>query len=121
MSVLLSQLYISKPPVKQRRSWYSPEVLQEAAALHENILRAFTDSTSKELEGSMESSLNGSVNGNSSMFDLQYNHPSVSQGEHVRTHLKLVKLAIERIGAWPKDYSEYERLNNDILREFRRI
>ncbi|KAF2036681.1 hypothetical protein EK21DRAFT_105994 [Setomelanomma holmii] len=33
-------------------------------------------------------------------------------------HLKLLKLAFQRLGGWPKQYADYERLNAQIFRSF---
>lgn len=46
------------------------------------------------------------------------NGPSVSDGENVRQHLLLLKLAFQHLGDWPKDYSEYEKLNADLFLRF---
>ena len=43
---------------------------------------------------------------------------TAEEGKHVRQHLHMLKLAVERLGNWPKDYSEYERLNADVFRTF---
>jgi hypothetical protein len=122
MSALLSQLYTSIAQHYQSNKnghELAQRYYKKSAALHENILRAFTESAVGHLEGSsLGSSVNGSVNGDSSMFDLQYSETSESKAEHIRTHFKLLKLAVERLGGWPKDYTEYERLNADLFREF---
>lgn len=44
------------------------------------------------------------------------NHP----GKYVRQHLNLLKLAVERLGNWPKEYSEYERLCSELFSTFGR-
>ena len=41
-----------------------------------------------------------------------------NDSEHVRRHLRLLKLAVQRLGYWPKEYAEYERLNADVFREY---
>ncbi|OKL61378.1 hypothetical protein UA08_03701 [Talaromyces atroroseus] len=120
MSVLLSQLYTS---VAQRyQSQKSGQEIahryyKKAAVVHENILRVFSDPSYAELEGGdMSLSLDGST------YSLELGnvvHSTWTEGEHVRQHLALLKLAIERLGDWPKDYSEFERLNADIFREFK--
>jgi hypothetical protein len=120
MSILLSQLYTS---VAQRyQSQKSGQEIahryyRKAAAVHENILRVFSDPSYAELEGGdMSLSLDEST------YSLDLSnvvHSTRTEGEHVRQHLALLKLAIERLGDWPKDYSEFERLNADIFREFK--
>ncbi|KAF7594203.1 hypothetical protein BBP40_009907 [Aspergillus hancockii] len=121
MSILLSQLYTSiaqKYQATKDGQDLAQRYYKKGAALHENILRAFLEYAVDESEGSVDGSLNGSVNGDSSVFDLQYSQTTAPKGEQIRTHLKLLKLAVERLGGWPKDYSEYERLNSDLFREF---
>merc|ERR1712187_400553 len=43
---------------------------------------------------------------------------NAEEGKHVRQHLHMLKLAVERLGDWPKEYSEYERLNRDLFSTF---
>ncbi|KAL4978775.1 hypothetical protein BDW66DRAFT_148978 [Aspergillus desertorum] len=88
---------------------------KKAAALHENALRVFIDPSSAST---------------TTDIDLEQPSPSVSGlpipaetakslGECIRQHLHLLKLAVERLGNWPKEYSEYERSNSDLFRMFR--
>ncbi|KAL4931819.1 NACHT domain protein [Aspergillus undulatus] len=116
MSVLLSQLYTG---VGQRYQSHKDgqelanRYYKRAAALHENILRALSDPTFDDLDGSM--SADGSV------LDLDDVNASFDAGnidDQVRHHFKLFKLAIQRLGSWPKEYAEYERLNADLFREY---
>lgn len=123
MTVLLSQLYTG---IAQRYQSHkgsqdlANRYYQKSAGLHENVLRMFSDPTFAELEGGLEGSM--SMDGSSYALDLGEgeggSQSSISDGEHVRQHLRLLKLAVQRLGAWPKDYSEYERLNADVFREF---
>ncbi|KAL4953776.1 hypothetical protein BDW69DRAFT_150925 [Aspergillus filifer] len=116
MSILLSQLYTA---IGQR--YQSNKEAQElanryykrAVALHENILRALSDPTFDDLDGSLS--------GDGSVLDLDESAEAFGNGnidDQVRTHFKLFKLAIQRLGSWPKEYSEYERLNADLFREY---
>lgn len=120
MTVLLSQVYTG---VAQRYQSHkggqdlANRYYQKSAALHENVLRMFSDPAFAELEGGLE----GSMSMDGSAYDLDLGdggQATVSEGEHVRQHLRLLKLAVERLGSWPKDYSEYERMNADVFREF---
>ena len=121
MSVLLSQLYTSmgqryqsvKDGAELAKRYY-----KKSATLHENVLRAFSDPTLSELETNLDASM--SMDGTGSAFDLDIGEDTAVEnaGEHVRQHFKLLKLAVERIGDWPKDYSEYERLNADLYQQF---
>jgi hypothetical protein len=119
---------------------------RKAAAIHENILRVFTDPVYASMDDStfMDDSNNGnngsgvfngaspSVDGELSpclqkaFGDLPAHHGrhvhgddvDDDDGHHVRQHLLLLKLAVQRLGCWPKDYAEYERLNADVFREY---
>ncbi|KAK8036484.1 hypothetical protein PG991_001621 [Apiospora marii] len=41
-----------------------------------------------------------------------------SDGQTARQHLWLLRLALERVGGWPKGYAEYERLNADVFARY---
>ncbi|TLD15231.1 hypothetical protein PspLS_10631 [Pyricularia sp. CBS 133598] len=110
---------------------------KKSAAVHENILRAFSDPTFADMEGGLDGSMclddapsshgGCGVNGGSNIHsldgvgDVESMDGSTqlrSDGDRVKMHLRYFKLAVQRLGAWPKDYKEYERLNADIFREF---
>ncbi|KKK18723.1 hypothetical protein AOCH_002404, partial [Aspergillus ochraceoroseus] len=120
-SILLSQLYTS---VAQRYHAHKDgqelanRYYKKSAALHENILRAFSDPNFDELEGNLDGSR--SIDGSTLELDLAESSipGTVSAGEQVRRHLQLFKLSIQRLGGWPKDYSEYERLNTELFTEY---
>ncbi|EED21881.1 hypothetical protein TSTA_091220 [Talaromyces stipitatus ATCC 10500] len=104
MSVFLAQM---------SQAWYrdtSGERSAKAAALHENTLRVFIDPNSSESSPAIDEG--------TSSPGSEYGGPPSPEGERpedagkcVRQHLHLLKLAVERLGNWPKDYGEYERLN----------
>ncbi|KAJ5286422.1 hypothetical protein N7524_001728 [Penicillium chrysogenum] len=103
MTVLLSQMYTSVAQGYQE-SHDSRELAyryyKKAAALHEDALRVLMDPTSTP---------------------LWTRSPGVEGEEtasYVRKHMHLLKLAVERLGGWPKDYSEYERLNSELFKTF---
>ncbi|KAL4778896.1 hypothetical protein BJX76DRAFT_362292 [Aspergillus varians] len=117
MTVLLSQMYSSVAQGyqgrKERRE-LAYRYYKKAAALHENALRAFIDPTSLASPAIDEGvSSPGSEYGPSSPGE----RPEDS-GKHVRQHLHLLKLAVERLGDWPKDYTEYDRLNSALFQVF---
>ncbi|KAI6362061.1 hypothetical protein MCOR25_006296 [Pyricularia grisea] len=111
---------------------------KKSAAVHENILRAFSDPTFADMEGGLDGSMclddapsshggiNGGGGGSSNSVDGLGDVESMdgssmqlaSDGDRVKMHLRFLKLAVQRLGAWPKDYKEYERLNADVFREF---
>jgi hypothetical protein len=139
MSVLLSQLYTGTAQRYQQQKESGPEArdmanryYRKAAAIHENILRVFTDPVYASMD---DSTLMDDTNGGASpsidgelsprlqktFGDLPAHHGQHVQdddGHHVRQHLLLLKLAVQRLGCWPKDYAEYERLNADAFREY---
>ena len=118
MSILLSQLYTGvaqkyetrKDGVELAKRYY-----KKCAAVHENILRALSDPSLADFETALDSSM--SMDGNSLDLDFGDNN-TILPGEHVLQHFMLLKLALERLGSWPKDFVEYERLNADLFREF---
>lgn len=123
MSTLLSQLYTGlaqRYQSEKNGQHMANKYYKRSAAVHENLLRAFVDPTFADFEGGLDSSM--SMDG--STYDLDLTEAtanghangvsSVLDGEHVRRHLLLLKLAVQRLGDWPKDYSEYERLNADL-------
>ncbi|KAH9885657.1 NACHT domain protein [Xylariomycetidae sp. FL2044] len=142
-SVLLSRLYTTlalRYQAQKGAQDMAKRYYKKAAAVHEDILRVLSDPSYDSLEGNGlggDSGLLGSLDGsnyggffnNSSQPDTgllndlptspaEQQHTTISDGEHARQHLRLLKLALERLGSWPKDYAEYERLNADVFREF---
>lgn len=117
MTVLLSQMYTSVAQgyqsQKSRRE-LAYRYYRKAAALHENALRVFIDpSSAASTEMDVEV-----ISGMSSPSSASSPGETGEEGKHVRQHLHMLKLAVERLGDWPKEYSEYERLSNDLLRTF---
>lgn len=119
-SILLSQLYTG---VAQRYQAHKDgqdmanRYYKKSAAVHENIVRVLTDPTYAEFQGGLDASI--SMDG--STYDLGLDETvngMAKDGEHVRQHMHLLKLAVQRIGDWPKNYGEYERLSSDVFREF---
>ncbi|KAH1299726.1 hypothetical protein KXX11_006190 [Aspergillus fumigatus] len=118
-SVLLSQLYIGvglRYQSHKNGQEMANRYYKKSAALHELLLRNFSDPSFAELECGLDNSM--SLDGSAYDFDLGEPIGHVPDGESVRRHLYLLKLAVQRLGDWPKDYSEYERLNADLFREF---
>ncbi|RHZ53851.1 hypothetical protein CDV55_101150 [Aspergillus turcosus] len=119
MTVLLSQMYTSVAQGyqgrKERRE-IAYRYYKKAAALHENALRAFIDPTalaSPTIDESGGSSLSGSESGPLSPVERPED-----LGKYVWQHLHLLKLVVERLGNWPKDYMEYKRLNSALFQAF---
>lgn len=122
MSVLLSQLYIGiaqRYQADKNTQELAHRYYRKSATLHENILRVFCDPSLAELDGVIDGGM--SMDGSHYELDMGKNGKdaaALSEGEYVRRHMHLLKLSVERLGAWPKDYSEYERLNADLFGEF---
>ncbi|KAJ5128530.1 hypothetical protein N7448_002249 [Penicillium atrosanguineum] len=117
MTVLLSQMYTSVAQGYQSqtsRRELAYRYYRKAAALHENALRVFIDpSSAASTEMDVEV-----ISGMSSPSSTSSPGENAEEGKHVRQHLHMLKLAVERLGDWPKEYSEYERLSNDLFRTF---
>lgn len=117
MTVLLSQMYTSVAQDYQSqkgRRKLAYQYYRKAAALHENALHVFIDpSLVPASDVDMEV-----ISGISSPSPGSSPGENVEEGKHVRQHLHMLKLAVERLGDWPKEYSEYERLNHDLFSTF---
>ena len=122
MSVFLTQLYTSIAQRYQGQKSGGREIAnryyKKSAAVHENILRVFTDPSYAEMEAGLDGTMTdgGSSSGFEAMEDLE--QATLPDGQYVCRHLHFLKLALERLGSWPKDYAEYERLNADIFRKY---
>lgn len=117
MTILLSQMYtgVAQGYQSQKgRRELAYRYYRKAAALHENALRAFVDPSSVSAT-EMDTEV---ISGLSAPSSASSPGETAEDGKHVRQHLHMLKLAVERLGDWPKDYSEYERLNHDLYRTF---
>lgn len=117
MTVLLSQMYTSVAQGYQSqkgRRELAYRYYRKAAALHENALRLFIDPSS-ESASDVDIEV---ISGMSSPSASSSPGENAEEGKHVRQHLHMLKLAVERLGDWPKEYSEYERLNRDLFSTF---
>ncbi|KAJ5936055.1 hypothetical protein N7454_005353 [Penicillium verhagenii] len=121
MSTLLTQLYTGIAQRYQTAKGgqsMANKYYKKAAGVHENLLRIFVDPTLAEIEGGLDNSF--SMDGSAYELNIEEtaNGSSLTEGEHVRQHLHLLKLAVQRLGDWPKDYTEYSDLNADLFRDF---
>ncbi|KAK3309437.1 uncharacterized protein B0T15DRAFT_384179, partial [Chaetomium strumarium] len=108
---------------------------KKAAAIHGNILRVFSDPAYAAVNGGsfMDGSdrhihvdLSPDIDGNlPSPLGRVHSYPPYEKyypelqedvSPRVRQHLHLLKLAVQRLGAWSKNYAEYEQLNDDLFR-----
>jgi hypothetical protein len=158
MSVLLGQLYTGLAQRYQKGQAQQPaqhhygrkgservgatemanRYYKKAAALHENILRAFTDPVYASMDAGgplmhdMAPTSPGAEDANVLYPPGSPLHPVATpqeqQQQHqvqaaaaaplVARHFRLLKLAVQRLGAWPREHGEYERLSADVMREF---
>ncbi|KAL4879985.1 hypothetical protein BJY04DRAFT_219787 [Aspergillus karnatakaensis] len=124
MTVLLSQMYTSVAQGYQETADHrelAKQYYKRAAALHENALRAFVDPSSvpTAIDADTEHGPSSPSSPSPSSGASSPDEPGQASGKSVRQHLHLLKLAIERLGNWPKGYAEYEQLNSDVFRMFR--
>lgn len=123
MSTLLSQLYTAiaqRYQSDKNGQHMANKYYKKSAGVHESLLRVFVDPSLAEFEGTLD----GSFSMDGSTYDLNLQDQgsdhgsSLATGDHVRAHLQLLKLSVQRLGDWPKDYSEYESLHASLLAEF---
>ncbi|KAJ5090199.1 hypothetical protein N7532_008883 [Penicillium argentinense] len=121
MSTLLSQLYTGiaqRYQAEKGGQHMANKYYKKSAGVHENLLRILIDPSFAEFEAGLD----GSLSMDGSAYDLDIsdsaNGNTLPEGEHVRQHLNLLKLAVQRLGDWPKDYEEYKRLNDEVFLEF---
>ncbi|KAL4918872.1 NACHT domain protein [Aspergillus aurantiobrunneus] len=117
LTVLLSQLYTgiaAQHSARKGGEELAARHYRKSIVLHENVLRSFSDASFAELDGSV---LDGSIGGDGPGFE-ENPEAAMSEGEHVLNHIKLLKLSAQRLGTWPKDASEYNRLHKDLVREY---
>lgn len=117
ITVLLSQMYTSVAQGYQSqkgRRELAYRYYRKAAALHENALRMFIDPSS----GSASDVDIEVISGMSSPSSAASPGENSEEGKHVRQHLHMLKLSVERLGEWPKEYTEYERLSHDLFSAF---
>jgi hypothetical protein len=100
IAVLLSQLN-STAGWRAQRSYLekAEQFYHDAAGVHESFLGSF-----------VRDAVNAERSGNESS--------AVERYVDVPKHFYLLKLAVERLGRWPKDYSIYERLNAKLYLHF---
>ncbi|KAJ5599082.1 hypothetical protein N7450_000149 [Penicillium hetheringtonii] len=120
MSILVSQLYTGVAEKLQSSTngkHMAERIYKKIAGVHEYLLRVFLDPNIVDMDGSLESSLDGSHHG------LDLNDPTVNingaEKDHIQSHLQLMKLAIQRLGDWPQDHREYLKLDEELFTKFR--
>jgi len=61
-------------------------------------------------------SVNGSGSGDGGRDQIEA--PVIDKAQFARVQLRMLKLAFQRLGNWPRQYVVYERLNADVFRAF---
>ncbi|KAF2681791.1 hypothetical protein K458DRAFT_391739 [Lentithecium fluviatile CBS 122367] len=131
---LLAQLYTSTAQTYQAKAAsektgpLAQEYFKKAIVVYEELLRLVVhthgsgggDDSDDELDTAAyllarEGVSVGSQDGNQGDSSEQ---GSIDRSAIALRHLRLLKLAYQRYGGWPKAYDEYERLNAHIFREF---
>ncbi|KAF7713828.1 Uncharacterized protein PECH_000819 [Penicillium ucsense] len=121
MSTLLSQLYAGiaqRYQAEKGGQHMAHKYYKKIASVHETLLRTFVD----PFHGDVEGGIDGNMSMDGSSYDIEIGdsqiQSSISDVEQVRQHMQLLKLAVQRLGDWPKDFAEYQRLNDDLVDEF---
>jgi tetratricopeptide (TPR) repeat protein len=131
---LLAQLYTSTGVTYQtqdkKTSGLATEYFKKAIGVHEDILRVIvSEHTSSADDASDDDDLDTTAQllaaeGVNIKSSPNTPHPAAvdsSSIDHSATalkHLHLLKLAYQRLGAWPKSYDEYGRLNAQLFGVF---
>jgi hypothetical protein len=121
LSTLLTQLYTGiaqRYQTAKNGQSMANKYYKKAAAVHENLLRIYIDPALAEMEGGLDNSFSHDGSAYELNIEETASGSGLSEGEHVRQHLHLLKLAIQRLGDWPKEYAEYEALNAQLFAEF---
>ncbi|KAF2843601.1 NACHT domain-containing protein [Patellaria atrata CBS 101060] len=131
---LLCQLYTSvglqyqeKAGADKAAQALPREYFKKALSVREELLKmiVYEGTTEEEDDDELEStaailtehgvSVNGSThNGLGNSVDTL----DFDKGPYVQRNMKLLKLAYQRLGAWPRQYGEYEKLNADLFSRF---
>ena len=127
MHLLLAQLYTTAAlEIQAKHPETAKAYFRKAAIVHEDTLRLLVDRDSVDGDANGyhdhhdRMSASGSVHANMD-GDLSFTTPDEvppQHGELAVTHFKLLKLAVQRLGAWPKDYALYEDLNAKAYQSF---
>ncbi|KAJ5660948.1 uncharacterized protein N7484_000320 [Penicillium longicatenatum] len=121
LSTLLTQLYTGiaqRYQTAKNGQSMANKYYKKAAAVHENLLRIYIDPALAEMEGGLDNSFSHDGSAYELNIEETASGSGLSEGEHVRQHLHLLKLAVQRLGDWPKEYAEYEALNAQLFAEF---
>lgn len=128
---LLAQLYTTTGQYYQREvgrdnaaAGLAADHYKKALFIHEDVLRwLLNDRTGGSAGGDDDDDDTAA----SILADHGIKHEAEQSGnslsdaqrnELIKHHLHLLKLAYQRLGQWPKQYAQYEKLNADLFRAF---
>jgi hypothetical protein len=130
---LLAQLYTSTGQYYQKNvaqdksaAGLATECYKKAVFVHEDLLRWFVNEQigSEDDDGDDDDTAATFLaeygsNGRNGTKQHLSGEPSIDKTKLVKKHLRLLKLAFERLGSWPKPYVIYERLSADVFKAFK--
>jgi len=125
---ILSQLYTSAGLSFQKKASsdksagaIAADYLKKAVIIEEDILRWFVSEgagTNDDEDDTAAAILAEHGVQLSSPADEDAEKSSVDRSAEVNTHMRLLKLAFQRYGQWPKSYGVYEQLNADVFANY---
>ena len=126
-SSLLSSLYIATGlhHIKNNDEAMAKVYFRKALSLHEAALKALVDddgddaSDDEDLDseiGSVGTGAGQNIVAQNGTADATYEQ--AAEIASLRTHIRLLKLAFQRLGGWAKPASDYERLTATAWKEF---
>ena len=131
MNVLLAQLYTSvghyylqQGGKGKNNADLANQYFAKALAVHEEMLRLLVSSPGdggmdddEDLDSTGAILAEHGVSIGTPSVNVEANG-NVDQGGMAEMHLRLLKLAYQRLGSWPRPYAEYERLIAQVLQAF---
>jgi hypothetical protein len=125
---VLSQLYTSAGQTFQKNAAsdknagaLAADYFKKAVLVEEEILRWFVSEgagTKDDEDDTAAAILADHGVALSDPEDDESEEQSTDRSVEVKTHLRLLKLAFQRYGQWPKAYGLYEQLNADIFAQY---
>lgn len=129
---LLAQLYTSVGQEHQKSAEkdksaasIAADYFKKAIFVHEDVLRWLIAGTNDEAANEDEDDEDTAamiLKEHGVMIDEdndgRADEDDVDKGKLAKQHLRLLKLAFQRLGTWPKQYSAYESLNAAVFRVF---
>ncbi|KAF1911127.1 hypothetical protein BDU57DRAFT_462289 [Ampelomyces quisqualis] len=128
---LLAELYTSTGLSYQKdakTAGLAAEYFKKAIGVHEDLLRSFVNEHSDsgddddELDTAAALLAREGVHVKKSLPNSPptsaLDEKKINKSDLALKHLHLLKFAFQRLGAWPKQYAEYERLNAQLFRTF---